>query len=269
MAEIQRVLDEGNKILSQMKIDIDGGSLSQASTKLTQLKILMTKLPGLPPCTTDSSTSKKEREFARGVLEQAVLLSTRDEGKSGFPRHLAQLKPYYFGALHRELPASPLRLPVLGLHLLFLLTENRLAEFHSELELLAEEERADPHVRFPIELDQFLAVGSYDQVLEAKASVPHPYYSYFMDSIVDAVREAVAECTAAAYETLALASAATLLRLNGASAAAAFAQGREWDVRGGTIYFPRPETSKRASDIPSMRLISESLLYATELERIV
>lgn len=77
-----------------------------------------------------------------------------------------QLKPYYldFGD---ELPTSPNQGVVRGLNLLFLLVENLLADFHSELELMGDEERADPCVVFPVRLEQYLMVGSYDQ-----ASVP-------------------------------------------------------------------------------------------------
>ena len=62
-----------------------------------------------------------------------------------------------------QLPASPNQNAVRGLNLLFLLVENRLAEFHSELELMGDEERASECVMFPVRLEQFLMVGSYDQ----------------------------------------------------------------------------------------------------------
>lgn len=63
-----------------------------------------------------------------------------------------------------QLPASPNQSAVRGLNLLFLLVENRLAEFHSELELMEDAERASECVVFPVRLEQFLMVGSYDQV---------------------------------------------------------------------------------------------------------
>lgn len=63
-----------------------------------------------------------------------------------------------------QLPASPNQSAVRGLNLLFLLVENRLAEFHSELELMDDAERAEECVVFPVLLEQYLMVGSYDQV---------------------------------------------------------------------------------------------------------
>lgn len=75
----------------------------------------------------------------------------------------AKLKPFYID-YSTELPPSPNKSAVRGLNLLFLLVENRLAEFHSELELMGDEERAEPCVVFPVRLEQYLMVGSYDQV---------------------------------------------------------------------------------------------------------
>lgn len=73
-----------------------------------------------------------------------------------------QLKPYYMDFVS-QLPTSPNQSAVRGLNLLFLLVENRLAEFHSELELMGDGERASECVVFPVRLEQYLMVGSYDQ----------------------------------------------------------------------------------------------------------
>lgn len=80
-----------------------------------------------------------------------------------FRRVRPQLKPYYMDFV-TELPKSPNQSAVRGLNLLFLLVQNRLAEFHSELELMGDTERADACVVFPVRLEQYLMVGSYDQV---------------------------------------------------------------------------------------------------------
>jgi hypothetical protein len=43
----------------------------------------------------------------------------------------------------------------------------------------------------------------------------------------------------------------------------------EWSLRDGQVVFQVAETTAKSDEIPSMRLISESLGYASELERIV
>jgi 26S proteasome regulatory subunit N12 len=42
-----------------------------------------------------------------------------------------------------------------------------------------------------------------------------------------------------------------------------------WVVKDGSIFFQQKDNKMTSDDIPAMRLISEALLYATELERIV
>ena len=58
----------------------------------------------------------------------------------------------------------------------------------SQLELLGEEERANEAIAFPIRLEQYLMVGSYNQVLEAKASMPNASFDFFMALLLDTVR---------------------------------------------------------------------------------
>lgn len=101
---------------------------------------------------------------------------------------------FVHGAFSIPLPQSQLQGPIIGLNLLYLLVENRLAEFHSvvrpddlyctashfctaridvlppgplsdgQLELLSDAERASTYVKFPTQLEQFLMVGAYDKV---------------------------------------------------------------------------------------------------------
>jgi hypothetical protein len=59
---------------------------------------------------------------------------------------------------------SPLAETIVGLHLLYLLVENRLADFHGQLELLSEDALKYPAVLFCTQLEQHLVVGAYDQV---------------------------------------------------------------------------------------------------------
>lgn len=53
----------------------------------------------------------------------------------GFERYMAQLQTYYHD-YQSKLPESPFQFQLLGLNLLCLLSQNRVAEFHTELERL-------------------------------------------------------------------------------------------------------------------------------------
>jgi len=91
-----------------------------------------------------------------------------------------------------------------------------------------------------------------------------------MDSIVETVRYSVAECAEVAYANLTLASAQQLLMIDSRNDLISFIQSNrpDWIVEDDVITF-QSTTGAKSSDIPSMRLISETLNYATELERIV
>ena len=70
---------------------------------------------------------------------------------------------------HRDqLPESAYKYQLLGLNLLFLLSQNRVAEFHTELELLpADQIQSNVYIRHPLSLEQYLMEGSYNKVCEA------------------------------------------------------------------------------------------------------
>lgn len=68
-----------------------------------------------------------------------------------------------------HLPESAFMYQLLGLNLLFLLSQNRVAEFHTELERLSVDViRADPYVKHPLALEQYLMEGSYNKIFLAK-----------------------------------------------------------------------------------------------------
>lgn len=91
------------------------------------------ELDSLPPLALDTPGAEQERILAREVYEHAVLLAVKCEDKEAFQRYLATLRPYYTGSFGPLVSESAFKSPIVGLHLLFLLVENQLAEFHSEV----------------------------------------------------------------------------------------------------------------------------------------
>jgi len=93
--------------------------------------------------------------------------------------------------------------------------------------------------------------------------------NFFVDSLMGTIRNEIASCEEAAYESLPLKDAATLLFFTNQSDFLKFAQQRGWqiDLTGAKVLFKRKGEEKM--EIPKQRLIAASLAYARELEQIV
>merc|ERR1719215_1787900 len=223
------------------------------------------KYPALPPSFEESKTSEEEVAIAQAMLELAVLVSAKAMDTRSLERHLVQAKAYYLD-YKRPSDDKPL---VLGLGLLHLLTENRLAEFHADLELISIEERKHPLVEFCVTLEDWLMEGSYNRILSKCKDVPTPYYAGFMSKLRGTVRDEIADCSASSYDTLTLDAAQKMMVFSTRTELLSYIETNqpEWHVEAGTILFNAAQKSRLA--VPAMSLIANSLHYATELEKIV
>lgn len=89
------------------------------------------------------------------------------------------------------LPPSPREYPVRGLYLIRLLTQNRIADFHTTLEslpLAADSLTANPYIQHPVNLERWLMEGSYSKVWNAREEAPAEEYKFFVDSLMGTIR---------------------------------------------------------------------------------
>ena len=197
---------------------------------MTQLKIALLDFSSLPPATADgSATAQQELTLAREILEHGAMLSIKAMDIPSFERYVAQLKVYYTDCA-THLPESQRQFPILGLNLLRLLAQNRIAEFHTELELIPAEQRtAEKHITFPAQLEQHIMEGSYNKVLSAKQDGQYAKEGmFFMDMLVDTVRDEIAECSEKAYTSIKLADLQALLMLGSEAELREFAETVPW-----------------------------------------
>mmetsp|Transcript_19628 Transcript_19628/g.65966 ORF Transcript_19628/g.65966 Transcript_19628/m.65966 type:complete len:268 (+) Transcript_19628:53-856(+) len=262
---------EANALFQQFKAKFDAPSSNadECAALLDKLKLCITDFSTIPPLrAAGAAADTKELLLVREVLEHGAFLSIRMRDIPSFERYVSQLKVYYndFGSL---LPESQHQYPILGLNLLRLLAQNRTAEFHTELELIpAELHQANVYIRYPTELEQHIMEGSFTKVLKARADGLYSKEGdYFMSMLTDTVREEIANCAEKAYGSMSLEHARETLMLGSTQELEAYAKEREWRVEGGMISFQTSEGAKL--EVPSHKLIHETLLYAKELERIV
>ncbi|EGF99734.1 uncharacterized protein MELLADRAFT_112490 [Melampsora larici-populina 98AG31] len=75
---------------------------------------------------------------ARDILEFGAFYSLRSQDIPALERYIAQLGPYY-NDYNSILPISERRYPIIGLDLLRLLSQNKIAQSHTVLEGLVKE----------------------------------------------------------------------------------------------------------------------------------
>mmetsp|Transcript_5217 Transcript_5217/g.7669 ORF Transcript_5217/g.7669 Transcript_5217/m.7669 type:complete len:258 (-) Transcript_5217:226-999(-) len=253
-------------LVSELTTQVNNGDVTGGMSTLAKLKITMMDFA--------EPLSPENLQIATSALELGVLLSVADGDLDGFGRNVAQLKPYY--ALQPSGDASSERkCHVLGLNLMNLLVENRLSEFHAELELLTPEQSQSKYITFPIQLERQLMVGAYDQVLTSATQVPdtQTYSTLFMENLLQTVRDSIADCLEVSYTKMTLEDAVQMMKLKSVQELKEYMDEcrDDWILSddGAELLFQPPPTGAKASDIPSMKLISQSLTYATEMDRIV
>ncbi|KAF8450377.1 COP9 signalosome [Boletus edulis BED1] len=252
----------------QRVFDARPTDLKKCGALLDQLKIGLIQTGLLIP-TADANL--QDLVVARDILEIGTICSIRAKDVPSFDRFFSQLQTFYTD-FRSILPPSKREFPVRGLNLIRLLTQNRIADFHTTLESLplpADEISVNPYIAHPVNLERWLMEGSYSKVWNAREEAPAEEYKFFVDSLMGTIRNEIASCEESAYERLPLKDAATLLFFTSQSDLLKFAKERGWqvDLTAGLIKFARKNDEQ--TEIPKQKLIAANLVYARELEQIV
>jgi 26S proteasome regulatory subunit N12 len=240
---------------------------SQQSVDLARCAALMATLrvhaAGL------SLTLPKEAFVAREVLEYAVQLHLRRADHAAMERAVKALRPLYYDYA-QTLPESPRAHTLLGVYLLYLLTENRLADLHAELELMGDAARTSRYVRFVVALEQHKMEGRYNKLWAMQRNeLPHELFAPYMARLLDTARADIADSLEHAYATLSIAHARQLLGLDTDVTVRNWAMQRGWNSRGDTFVLRDDSAASELPEINALSLIAQSLAYANELERII
>ncbi|GAA6007922.1 hypothetical protein JCM11491_006540 [Sporobolomyces phaffii] len=215
----------------------DGPSTDDAhvSSLLAQLKVQLAQLGLLFPSSAHLELSALAT--AREVLEIGAIHSLRTSDVPAFERYLALLESFY--ADSRIASTSSQRDAITALNLLRLLSQNRIAEFHTVLETLDKDVVESKAVEWVLQLERSLMEGSYSRVwslcrsttsssASSSSSLPLAEFSHFTQPLLETVRSEIAACDEKAYETLPLVDAKTLLFFESEDQVKQFAQSRNW-----------------------------------------
>mmetsp|Transcript_142024 Transcript_142024/g.360680 ORF Transcript_142024/g.360680 Transcript_142024/m.360680 type:complete len:204 (+) Transcript_142024:261-872(+) len=202
----------------------------------------------------------------------------------------------YYGDSSSNLQPSAQKHLVQGLYLLHLLASDRIGEFHTELELIPFDDLENTYIKQPILLERFLMEGNYAKILEAQKDVPSTYYTFFMERLLETVRQKVGASLERSYDHLPAEHAAKMLILSNVAHLQEFVvkenerKAREesddpmadmtpsltrrmpiglvkWEVKEGKLHFVK--SAEKRMEIPALDLMVNTIGYATDLERIV
>ncbi|GCB66829.1 26S proteasome non-ATPase regulatory subunit 8 [Scyliorhinus torazame] len=243
-------------------------NLRKCEELLGKLKVTLLELNFLP--TSGTKLTKRQLILARDVLEIGAQWSILKKDIPSFERYMAQLKCYYFD-YKDELPESAYKHQLLGLNLLFLLSQNRVAEFHTELERLpARDIQTNVYIKHPVSLEQYLMEGSYNKVFLAKGNIPAESYTFFIDILLDTIRDEIAGCIEKAYENILFSEASRTLFFTAPKKMTEYAKKRGWLLGPDNYYsFTSQQQKPEEVTIPSTELAKQVIEYARHLEMIV
>lgn len=209
------IVDRVANGLQKLKSITEGpATIGERDKVIKQLKNELTFFDSIPPC---FEADAKQCILAREVYEYATLLSVEKHDIQEYEKHMSVLRTYYDEQFRQLIPDSQKMQTMLGLHLLYLLAFNKIAEYHTEIELIPiEEQHNNVFIKVPVSLEQHFVEGSYNKILsQAKRgqSVPHEAYQFFVDKFADAIRFEIARSAEKAYESLKLADTAKLFMI--------------------------------------------------------
>jgi len=245
--------------------------LDECGKLLGRLKLALTQshLEFLPTMSSGQVVDRKDILLARNILEIGALWAVAKKEPELFDRYMAQLKCYYLDYRTSGVDESAYKHQLLGLNLLRLLSANRLSDFHTELELLTiEDMQKSIYIKHPVQIEQYLMEGSYNKVFVARDSVPAASYKFFMDNLLNTIRDEIASCIEKAYEKISFTESMKMMYYDSRQQMQTYAQERKWKLGQDEVFYFSCE--KKADDvIPSLTLAQQAIDYARELEMIV
>ena len=209
------------------------------------------------------------------IYEYAVFQSIEEKDIKGFQRNYTTLN-FYYNELRDVLPESSKKNSVLGLYLLYLLSQNKISEFHVELQAIPSSDHSNIYINVPVSLEQYFVDGNYAKVLATK-NVPLDAYNFFIEKFIDTVRTEIARSVEVSYEKLSLKDACEIFMLDNVDQLQHFVETQSdinaedrtisWVIKDDYLHFTTINVEKEG--IPAKKMMAQVLEYAHELQRIV
>jgi 26S proteasome regulatory subunit N12 len=173
-------------LLDQLERLFAAGSFERLRLRLAEAKLLLARQHLLTPAP-DVSAGGDDIVLARTILEIGAYTSIRRNDKAGFVTYIGYLQTFYSQGLGGAREAE-----LTGLNLLRLLAENKIAEFHTQLEVIditAPTVANSDHVKFARGLEEWIMEGAYNRVWKAgEGTLVNVYQKFFLEILMHTIR---------------------------------------------------------------------------------
>lgn len=224
-------------------------------------------------CILQSMDVPISREY-QNVLEIGCLWAAHSRDGLSFERYFCQLSSTIYFAAGQSLDsvAGDRKWLLIGLQLLNLLVTGRTAEFHILMEQLPESHLlTNPFIIYPLKLEQSLIEGTYNRIWEAKQSAPAVEYGWFVDGLVDNIRNELIHSMEHSMTSVSVDELAKLLVVdrNDMQSISSVASQRGWHVNGNDIVISGPYQKAANLKSNSSSDLGKVLEYSHHLEQII
>lgn len=264
---IRRVSEEFGKL----KAAYEAKNNTQCLTHLRNIRRDIIHFPSFLAPDATSATKLQEVMLTREYLEIGALVSIREKDLDGFESHFEQLRVYYTDAASvTGVQASERYHLLMGLHLMTLLVRSKIAQLHSELEMIPVDEHRNMFLRFPIGLERYMMEGSYNKLLHARSQVPSNEYLPIVEMLEDTVRHEVAACIPRTYNTISVAQARKLLMVSSDAQVQDMGKKNGWHMNeAGTHFVFDADDGAAKRELPFKEMLQSDIRFAAELQRVV
>ncbi|CAA93778.1 26S proteasome non-ATPase regulatory subunit 8 [Caenorhabditis elegans] len=209
---------------------------------------------------------KQSALASKDLYEISVLLAILKHDFETFDDYINQMHTYYTMAPEN----SENKHLMTGLHLMFLLAANRLSDFHMLLEQIPQKEQtSNAYISTPVRIEQSLMEGAYNKVVLTEKNIPSPFYTIFIRIMLDTIRREIATSIEKSFKVLTAKDATVMLLFDNDEQMKKFGQERKWHLDGERYVFEIEVAQEKPVNLDTVRVATQTLFYAKQLEQIV
>lgn len=279
--EIKQHIMTLDQLISKLTQEFTNENYETCFQLLTPLKIQLIEHNLLVP-SIQTSINPNDLKITRQVLEIGALVSINLLKMQEFSNCITLLKPFYESSTLNDEASQKNKL--LSLYLLLLLTQDDLALFHIELEkfqnynMNVDDLENDEFLSIPIKFEKWIIDGDFNKIHEtlvSKHKFPCKEFNIFEDELLNSMRLNIANNLETVYRQLPIENLRILLFLKEISQVHEFVENFNWKLVNGVVYFEKQnktvldETNQIDEINDEKSIIRNSLIYATEMERII